>query len=194
MQTHPFTEHQLAVVEWARKLLARPDFVIVDTETTGTGRDDEAVSIAVVDGTGAVLMDTLIHPRKAITPGAMRVHGIQNRDVDKAPRFVEVYPALAEAVNGKPLVAYNLDFDWRILRHGCTSGKLPALKPKSRHCAMKQYAQFAGDWDATRGSYRWKSLAAACARFGIDRNAAHSAAGDCLDTLELIRHIAASAP
>lgn len=192
MLTHPSTEHRLAVIEWARALLAQPSFVIVDTETTGIGRDDEAVSIGVIDGTGAVLMDTLIHPRKAISPGAMRVHGIQNRDVDKAPRFIEVYPALAEIINGRVLVAYNMDFDWRILRHGWTSGGLPALKPKKRYCAMKQYAQFAGDWDTTRGSYRWKSLASACGRFGINRKAAHSAAGDCHDTLELIRCIAAS--
>lgn len=192
MLTHPYIEHQQAVVAWARKLLDEANFVIVDTETTGTGRTDEAVSVAVVDASGAVLLDSLIRPRKAISPGAMRVHGIQNRDVDKAPRFVEIYPALAEAVNGRALVAYNVDFDWRILRYGCTSGGVAALKPKSRHCAMKQYAQFAGDWDAAHGSYRWKSLAAACARFGIDRNAAHSAAGDCLDTLALIQHIAAS--
>lgn len=192
MQTSPLTEHQRAVIDWARALLAQPSFVIVDTETTGTGRDDEAVSIGVVDGSGTVLLDTLIRPRKAITPGAMRVHGIQNRDVDKAPRFVEVYPMLAEIINGRVLVAYNMDFDWRILRRGWSTGGVAALKPKKRHCAMKQYAQFAGDWDPTRASYRWKSLANACARFGIDRQAAHTATGDCFDTLALIQQLAAA--
>src|SRR5690606_23599942 len=141
---------------------------------------------------GAVLLDTLIHPRKAISPGAMRVHGIQNRDVDKAPRFAEIHPELARCVNGRALVAYNLDFDWRILRFGCTSSGLPQLRPKSRHCARKQYAQFAGDCDRARGSYGWKSLSRACAQFGVSSRAAHSAAGDCLMTLEVIRHIAAA--
>ncbi len=192
MRTHFHTEHQQAMIAWAQTLLAQPDVIILDTETTGIGRDDEAVSIGLVDGSGAVLLDTLLRPRKAISPGAMRIHGIQNRDVDKAPNFAEVYPQLAEHVNGRTLVVYNLDFDWRILRHGCSLGKLPVLKPRASHCAMKQFAQFNGDWDSEKLSYRWKSLTAACARFGIAASGAHSAVTDCRLTLEVIRHMAAA--
>lgn len=191
MQTHPYAEHQQQAIAWARTLLAQPDFVIVDTETTGIGRSDEAVSVSVVDGRGTVLLDTFVRPRRPISAGAMKIHGISNRDVDKAPSFAEVYPELAQHLNGRVLIAYNLDFDWRILRNGCKQGEVALFKPKARHCAMLQYAQFAGDWDAAHSSYRWKSLAAACARFGIARNNAHSAAGDCLMTLEVIRQMAA---
>ena len=194
MRTHFHTEDRQATIAWAQALLAQPDVIILDTETTGIGRDDEAVSIGIVDGSGAVLMDTLLRPRKAISPGAMRVHGIQNRDVDKAPRFAEVYPELAGYVNDRTLVVYNLDFDWRILRYGCSTGKLPLLKPKASHCAMKQFAQFDGDWDPGNMSYRWKSLSAACARFGISSRGAHSAVADCLLTLEVLRHMATASP
>lgn len=194
MRTHFHTEDRQAVIAWAQALLARPDVIILDTETTGLGRDDEAVSIGIVDGSGAVLMDTLLHPRKPISAGAMRIHGIQNRDVDKAPYFAEVYEALAGYVNGRTLVVYNLDFDWRILKHGCSLAKVPLLKPVARHCAMKQFAQFDGDWDVRTMSYRWKSLSAACARFGIGARGAHSAVTDCLLTLEVLRQMAAASP
>ncbi len=60
------------------------------------------------------------------------------------------------------------------------------------HCAMLQYAEYAGDWDDWHGNYRWHKLEAACRRSGIpDPDApAHSALGDCLRTLALVQYLA----
>jgi hypothetical protein len=49
-------------------------------------------------------------------------------------------------------------------------------------CAMSNYASFVGEWNDYHGNYKWQRLP------GGD----HSAIGDCLATLELIKKMAAS--
>ena len=48
---------------------------------------------------------------------------------------------------------------------------------------MLEYAKFVGEWNNYHGNYRWQKLE------GGD----HSAAGDCLATLEVIRTMAGAA-
>jgi DNA polymerase-3 subunit epsilon len=59
---------------------------------------------------------------------------------------------------------------------------------------MQQYAIFYGDWNDWHQSYRWQRLTSACAQQGIDQSKisapAHSALGDCLRTLELLKVMA----
>jgi hypothetical protein len=63
-----------------------------------------------------VLLDTLVRPTGAISEGATAVHGLTDANVAEAPTFSEIYPALAESVRGKVVIAFNADFDERILR------------------------------------------------------------------------------
>ena len=51
----------------ARGWLARRP-VYLDTETTGLGRDDEIVEIALLDHDGTALADLRVKPRKPIPP------------------------------------------------------------------------------------------------------------------------------
>jgi hypothetical protein len=61
--------HQEAI-DWARELMGRQDWVLLNTETTGLGPDDEVVEIAVLDPTGRALLDTLVRPPRPIPPAA----------------------------------------------------------------------------------------------------------------------------
>ena len=182
---------------WASRMLARPaqTWCILDTETTSlTGA---IIEIAVVDGSGAVLLDTRLQPREVITPGAQAIHGISDADLLDAPLFPAIYDTLAAALRGRHLVVYNLDFDSGRLAYECERWRLPYLLPtrstieltplfphqwrkvdargvvKREHDAMERYAAWVGEWSDYHGDYRWQKL------YG-----GHSALSDCLAVRE----------
>ncbi len=177
---------------WAAALL-RHGFLVLDTETTGLNDDDELVQVAAMDSTGEVLINTLVQPTKAIDPKAQAVHGLSHADIADAPVFTALYVQLTLALAGKTVIAYNADFDRRMVTQTCRRYGLPMIRAGSWDCAMKGYAPFGGAWDARHNGFRWHSLTAACVQQQIPVVAAHSALGDCRLTLELIYRMAAAA-
>src|SRR5690349_12183073 len=90
--------------------------VIVDTETTGTGFLSQIVSIAAVYPDGSPAFNSLIRPSLLIPKQATAVHGITNADVADAPRWPEVVPGLIEALRGREVIAFNAEFEVRLLK------------------------------------------------------------------------------
>lgn len=163
--------------------------VILDMETTGL-HNAEPIEIAVIDHTGAVLLNQRIkplRPERLSVKGeygetATDIHGITAEDLENAPSFSEVYPALYEALHGKHVVIYNKDFDLPLLRATRQEWDCVPFEFAKVSCAMLWYAQFCGDWSDYWKSYRWQPLP------GGD----HSALGDALATLEVLKEMAAS--
>ncbi len=184
-----------AAAQWARDLLAG-EFIVLDTETTGLNKNraDQPVQIAVVTNEGEVLLDTLVKPTITIEPGAARVHKLDEEALKDAPTFGDVREKLAAAIEGKKLVIYNSEYDLAILNNASKvddpEAVLPSLLPASYGCAMTQYAAFNGEWSDWHSSYTFKKLTDAARNFGIKVVDAHSALGDCLMTLEVIKHMA----
>jgi DNA polymerase-3 subunit epsilon len=175
---------------WAQTLLNLPNFYVLDTETTGVGKQDEAVQIAVIDKQGRTVIDTLIKPTKPCPQGAINVHGITNDMLKDAPTWVDVYIELSAKLAASTIVAYNMDFDWRILLQTSKLYGLPLFGAVKRHCAMIEYARYRGSWDIQKRSYRWHKLSDACKFQHIKVENAHNALGDVRMTLELIRCMA----
>lgn len=186
-------EQRLAAAQWARRMV-NSGFVILDTETTGLDPDDEIVQVCVIDDSGALLLDALVKPTKAIQPGATNVHGIRTADLADAPLFVDVYPALAAVIQDRIVIAYNEAFDRRLLTQTIRRYGQRAIRVLRWECAMKQYAQYLGRWDHRRRSFSWVRLTMACGIEKIPVDAAHSALGDCQMTLKLVARMAAAAP
>jgi DNA polymerase-3 subunit epsilon len=95
-------------------------FAVLDLETTGTGQLCRIVEIALLllspEGEIEREWSTLINPGVPIPNAA--VHGIDERLAAAAPNFLAVAPTLAALLEGRVLVAHNLDrFDGPILRH-----------------------------------------------------------------------------
>ncbi len=182
-----------AAARWAYELL-QTDFVIFDSETTGVGFRDEFVQIGLIDGHGDALLETLVKPTRPIDPGAARVHGLSAVHLIGALGFQAVYPQITAALGGRRVVAYNVDFDRRILQQACALYNLPLVEAAAWECAMKQYAAYFGAWNGAKRDFRWHKLEAACAGEGVnmyDLNA-HSAVDDCRMTLRLIQKMAES--
>jgi len=175
-------------VNWAKNVLDK-GAVILDFETSGL-RDSEIVQVGMIDTDGNVLVDTLVKPTGAIEPGATRVHGITLDMVTASPTFKEVYVKISSKLAGNLAVAYNVSFDKGVLMGECKRLKLPPPRPRAWECAMQTYAKFYGQWNSHRRSYTWQSLSKACIQQEVMVENAHSAIGDCLMTLALIRKMA----
>lgn len=174
----------------AKELLERK-FIVFDTETTGFDEDDEIIQIAIVDETGATVLKSLIKPTKPITNS--QYHGITDEMVKDAPTFPEIYPKLVELMNGNLWLAYNAEYDVRMLLQSCQLHKLDALGASRTECAMLLYVDFYGEWDEYHGNNRWHKLDVAIKRLGIERvGNAHDAESDAKATLEVLKAMAAT--
>lgn len=176
--------------QWARNLFEQANFYILDTETTGVSKKDQIVQLGVVDKNGAVVLDTLVKSTVPIHPAASEVNGITQAMLNDAPTFMDIYTTISAKLAGAHIVAYNMDFDWRMLQQTAAAFKMPLFRTTHRHCAMKQYAAFRGTWNPHRRSYRWHKLTEAAAYEKIEVKDAHSALGDVLMTLKLLEKMA----
>ncbi|MBN5301022.1 3'-5' exonuclease [Serratia nevei] len=167
--------------------------LVLDTETTGLDDKAEIIEIAVIDGTGKVLLNTLVRPSKPIPPEATAIHGITDEMVKDAPAWPEVSPQLCSLISGKTIAIYNAEYDIRLLEQ---TDRIWKVTPKISVmpqivCAMHEYAEFYGQ-RYERGGYKWQKLTAAAEQQGvIIEGTPHRALSDCLTTLGVIKAMAA---
>jgi len=157
------------------------EYVVIDTETTGTLKADRIVEIALVAFKGSEVIEewsTLINPQRDV--GKTNVHGITASMVSSAPIFADVVNDIFRIINNRVLVAHNLGFDARMLiqefnrvntqgdigKGFCTMTAARRLLPSDK-----------------------SSLADACNEFGIKIIDAHNALGDCKMTMKLFNHL-----
>ena len=162
--------------------LFKTGFVVIDLETTGLSRDPKVgiVEIGIVDHQDNVLLESLVKPKYPIPHQASAIHGITDRDVAAAPTFPEIYPELTTILNGKTVVAYNVDFEEEILKKVCRRFKLAPIAPQKWHCAMRAYSDY-------RGQRKFIKLGIACKTEDVVIENAHRALGDCRMTLGLLQ-------
>lgn len=149
-------------------------FCFLDVESTGLGDDAEVLEIAIVDGYGEVLVNTLVQPvRHKNWTDAQAIHGISPEDVfsDDVPTFEKLKPTLSKVLKNSEVVIYNAAFDSKYL--GDVLYGLPV------HCCMKRFAEHYGAWDDVRGCYKWQKLIFAAQECGhIWESDAHRALAD----------------
>ena len=156
--------------------ISTPPYAVIDCETTGIGKHDRIVEVAVVtlDPQTWELIDeydTLINPERDVGPSS--IHGITASMVEAAPIFPEVAVALSRRLHGSVLIAHNLPFDTRIL--GYEFKRIGAnFDPGLGMCTLQ----------ATR-----EKLSAACQRYGILLNLQHSALADARATAALAQEV-----
>lgn len=164
-------------VAWARALLRRDDWLLLDTETTELS--GYMVEIAIVRPDGSTAFESLLNPQRGIEGSAQLIHGIAPEMVQDAPTFVQLEPQLRALLHGKTVVVYNAEYDANVLRREVDRLHLRALRAampephasadKQREwlaryngcfeagrawidavnwvCAMEHYAAFVGEWN-----------------------------------------------
>lgn len=166
--------------------------VYLDTETTGMGKSDTVIEIAVIDDNQGPLVDTLVRTNKAIPPDAERIHGITKDMTRNAPAWPEVWQEVEAAMQGQAVAIYNVNFDLRMIKQTHTQHWMNWKPPAGTRFfdVMEIYAQFQGDWDPRRKRFRYHSLAQAGKQAGISLPNTHRARDDCLLTRALLHYMA----
>jgi len=178
--------------DWAKRICAG-DFLVLDTETTGLSGHDEIVEIAIVDRHGVALLDTLVRPCTAvISREALAIHGITPERVKAAPTMAFVAETIKGLIYGRSVIAYNADFDYRLLHQSLAAHNIwpGGIINKTQFVdLMHPYARYWGK--RGRRGYLNQSLEIACRQQGIETGfPAHSALGDCLRALALLKVMA----
>jgi DNA polymerase-3 subunit epsilon len=175
----------------AQSLIKRQPLYL-DTETTGTGPNDNILEISIVDHDGKILMDTLVKPVGIISPEARAVHKISDEMVRGAPRWGAIWGNIETVLAGRLVGIYNADFDLRLMQQSHALNWLKWTQPPGMEvfCVMKLYAQFYGRWNPKRGNFKWQSLEAAGRQCGIDLPNTHRAKDDTLLARAILHYIA----
>lgn len=93
------------------------DVIILDTETTGIGKEDEIIQLSGIDGYGREVINIYLKPeRKVSWPEAERVNHISPMMVSNANTISSIRTQLQNFLNSyKCIVGYNIKFDIRML-------------------------------------------------------------------------------
>ncbi len=174
----------------AQDLLAQ-DPVFLDTETTGISPKDEVVEICLLDSAGEVLVDTLVKPLGKVHPEAVRHHGITETMLAGAPFWPAVWPQVETSIGEARVAIYNADFDVRLMRQSHQKHGMDWTLDEDRFdCIMHLYAEYYGEWDRRRETFRWQKLEAAARQSGILLRNTHRARDDALLTRAVLRFMA----
>jgi DNA polymerase III subunit epsilon len=155
--------------------------VAIDTETTG--RDpatDRVVEVACVRwerGEITLRKSWLVNPGRAIPKEAFDVHGISDEAVKDAPAFAAIVPELLEAMTGAIPLAYNAEFDRKMLtselaRLAATPSPPPAFQKNVEWIDPLVWARELQKLEKSR------ALGEVAARLGIEISQAHRATDD----------------
>lgn len=154
--------------------MMQTSWAVIDVETTGLGKHDRIIEIAIVllDGQGVKKeWDSLINPLRDVSNG--NIHGLSASHLSLAPTFSEMAEEIAYLLDGRILVAHNIVFDKRMLKNEF-----------DRLGFNPDYGYGLCTYKATR-----LTLGSACAEYGIVNSNSHSAIGDALATAKLLEHL-----
>jgi len=162
-----FSNPEKSVREIAADFMSR-DPLIIDTETTGLGPDDEMIEITAIDCSGDIKLDTLIKPIKKIPAASSRIHGITNDLVINAPPLDSLWTEqLSPLLDCRALCIYNSDFDLRLIKQSLKKYGLKWANPDEVLCLMKLYGRYRQVWDEYYNHYKWFKLTTAARESSI---------------------------
>lgn len=155
--------------------------VAIDTETTGRDpASDRVVEVACVRwerGQITLRKSWLVNPGRPIPKEAFDVHGISDDAVKDAPAFAAIVPELLEAMTGAIPLAYNAEFDRKMLtselaRLAASPTPPPAFQKNVEWVDPLVWARELQKLEKSR------ALGEVAARLGIELNQAHRATDD----------------
>ncbi len=156
-------------------------YAIVDIETTGGKYNEEGITeIAIYRYDGHAIVDkfaSLVNPEKRIQRFVVKLTGITDAMVARAPKFQELAKRIVEITDGCILVAHNADFDYRVLRKEFKN--LAYDYERSTLCTIQLSKKLIPDLP----SY---SLGKLCKTVGIPVSNRHRADGDAFATVNLL--------
>jgi len=180
-------EYKEAAKQWAQERLADGNTVIIDLESTGLLREDpetEIAQICILDLQGRPLFSMLLKPSQPMNERVIDIHKISNEQVINQPTFPQIAKIISFVLRNKHVVAWNLDFDWKLLVHMFKKYEIEKPQVAGLSCSMDKYSEWAGEWSPKKEGFKWQRLPNF---LGED---AHDAQVDCRNTLKAIQKMA----
>jgi DNA polymerase-3 subunit epsilon len=162
--------------------------LFLDTETTGIGSRAEVIQLAIVAADGTVLMDELIRPFGRMDARAQAIHGISLKQLRDKPTIDQLAGAITAHLAGRTVIAYNADFDTRLLRQSFWLAGVEWRRLFQQVTFVDLMMPYARFWGGRNG--RWQKLADACQQQSIRLTNAHSALADAQATRLLLMRLA----
>jgi DNA polymerase-3 subunit epsilon len=97
-------------------------FSSLDLETTGLNpQKDEIIAIGIVPLEGLKILSSnsfysLVKPKK-VKIKTLKIHGISQEKLEKAPCFDEIYPKIRNILEGSILVGFCVELDYSFLKN-----------------------------------------------------------------------------
>lgn len=101
----------------------------------------------------------------------IQIHGITPDMTNDADTWGIVYPKIEGLIEGRNIVAHNMQFDWGYLSRSCTSINIEEPKPLDKYCTYKIYGH---------------SLATSCRANDIELTNHHQAEADAIACAKLM--------
>ena len=115
--------------------------VVLDTETTGlqTEAGDRIIEIGCIELIDRKYSEQTFHryvnPERAVGPGALEVHGIDDEFLAMQPLFEDVATEFLEFVHDAELIIHNADFDVGFINHELHRLETP-VQDIREHCRV----------------------------------------------------------
>lgn len=127
-----------------------------------------------------------------VSEEAAKVNGLTTEHLRQhgkpVAQVLDVYAAAIEA--GYIVATYNAQFDTKIMRAELRHAGRPDLFEKTPNiCLMRACTDLVKVPKKTGKGWKFPKLGEACAFFKIEQPAAHSAMGDAISALEILRHL-----
>ncbi|GCF11392.1 3'-5' exonuclease [Dictyobacter arantiisoli] len=179
--------HQQEVVHWLGEMGKTKNWVILDTETTGSRLFSEVIDVAVISAQGEVLFSSLVNPATEIEPIATSIHGLTRSHVKHAPRYPDIHQQLCAALGDATILGYNVCFDIRLLAQTalCYDLEFPYFNVA---CLMYSYAKVRRCQPETKRSAVCR-LDIACQEMGVPLPQRHRAQADAYAAYALFKQL-----
>lgn len=172
---------------WSQERLADESTVILDLESTGLLSQDpetEIAQVCILDIHGRPLFSMLLKPAQPMREEVIAIHKISNEQVVNQPMFPQVAKMISFVLKDKHVIAWNLEFDWKLLVHMFGKYDLPKPQVAGLSCAMDRYSEWSGEWSPKKQGFKWQKLP------NFLGEEAHDAQVDCRNTLKAMQKMA----
>lgn len=163
-------------------------FAVIDFETTNRVEDRRAteVAVAVLDAEFRVVatFESIVNPRTKVYQESLGYSRLTQLEIDSAPTFEQLWPAIAPLLSGNLLVMHNSDFDRGVLSNEFAAMGLEEELPPAV-CTLKA-SQRILPGRPKPGGYKLENLAK---DLGFTAPDAHQAMVDVDMTSKLFGHL-----
>lgn len=164
-------------------------YAVVDIETSGLSvrrhRILQVACVTVADGAIVDEWESLVRLAPLRRVGPRQVHGLERRQLRKAPPAGDVLRELAGRLDGATFVAHNVRFDWPFLARAARRAKV-TLPDSPQVDTLWLSRRLDPDRQLLHG------LAAVAERYGVVNDRPHDALHDARTTAAILPHLLAA--